>query len=31
LLSAFLIVIAIVTALLWRAHLERILRMGQES
>jgi len=31
LLFAFLIVIAIVTALLWRAHLERILRTGQES
>jgi hypothetical protein len=31
LLFAFLIVIAIVTALLWRSHLERILRMGQES
>jgi hypothetical protein len=31
LLSAFLIVITIVTALLWRAHLERILRMGEES
>ncbi len=31
LLLAFLIVIAIVTALLWRAHLERILKIGQES
>lgn len=31
LLFAFLIVIAIVAALLWRSHLERILRMGQES
>jgi hypothetical protein len=31
LLLAFLIVIAIVTALLWRVHLERVLRMSEES
>jgi ABC-type antimicrobial peptide transport system permease subunit len=30
LLLAFLIVIALVTVVLWRAHLERILRMGEE-